>query len=341
MQTLRVNSSSKASSSSARRERAADSEKAAFLGQDFSFPDGGGGGGASTTNGSAHVPSIRIVDSTDVPSSSPPPSKRHGPMPIRQFFRAPSFLALLASFSLLSLHAATFDVLLPHLGHNPSRQGGLGIPCAWLSFAVLAGRAAAAAAIFAYLPRVVARHGVLRCYRACSALFPPLYALTPALALLAASAAAYSTSRGGAAETTAGALVAAVSAAAIAAKQLLADAAGVLVVLLSLAAAPDARSTGTLVGLMQAAALCRSLAFAAVGAATFLAENGGGAGAGEGGAGGWTVGWVNAGLWAALAATGVVGSVVAWGVKERMSVGRDFEGGRELPWEVCFEAEDI
>ncbi|KAJ9646521.1 hypothetical protein H2199_002570 [Coniosporium tulheliwenetii] len=194
-----------------------DCEKAAFLGQ--------------ANDDIANSVAIRIVDCV-----------KPEPISIGQFIQAPSLLTLLASFSLLSLHASTFDVLLPHAGHSSTQHGGMGIPCSWLEVTVL-------------LVRAIAGLVVLRTLLL---LFPAIYVLTPALAYLVACS------------TT---LTALISTASILTKHILANSAQTLVALLMLNAAPDAFSAGTIVGLMQVASLFKALAVAVSGASFYLSDD--------------------------------------------------------------------
>jgi MFS family permease len=140
-----------------------DCEKAAFLTRD-----------SSDTN-------ITLVDLVARPE----------PIKIAQFLQAPSFVVLLSSFCLLSLHAATFDVLLPHLGHSDSQHGGMGIPCEWLSIVVMIVRGIAGVTIFFAIPYAIQKYGLVQLYRSVSLLFPAMYIVTPLLALLASSCVAF------------------------------------------------------------------------------------------------------------------------------------------------------
>jgi len=261
-----------------------DCEKAAFL----TAPD-------------ADIPAISVVDFV-----------RPEPISISQFLKAPSFLVLLSSFSLLSLHASTFDVLLPHLGHSSSEHGGMGIPCEWLGLAVVVVRGLAAVAILLTISQAVEKFGLLKLYRAISALFPAIYIITPLLAVLAA----FSSS-----------LVTVVSVVSIFVKHTLTGGASVLVILLVLNTTPDAFSAGTVVGMMQIASLFRALAVAVSGASFYLSTE-------------FSVASTNYALWTCLALFGVAGAAMAWFVRERPSVERDFPS-EVLCWETCFDAAEL
>lgn len=230
-----------------------------------------------------------------------------GPITITQFMQAPSLLVLLSSFCLLSLHAATFDVLLPHLGHSSTQHGGMGIPCEWLGIVVLVMRGIAAMAIFALIPTMMEKHGLLRLYRIVSLLFPSVYIITPLLALL----------------VTCAGVAPALSMFAILTKHILASGAFVLVVLLVLNTTPDAFSAGTVIGMMQVASLFKAFAVTVSGASYYISSD-------------VSVPVTNFALWTCLALLGAAGAVCAWFVKERPSVGLDFKG-EVLKWESVYE----
>lgn len=263
-----------------------DCEKAAFLGQALS-------------DDSSDVPSIRIVDFT-----------RPEPISVGQFLQAPSLIVLMCSFSLLSLHASSFDVVLPHLGHSSSRHGGMGLPCDWLGLILLAVRAVAGGIILHAMPKIIERFGLLRPFRSCALFFPALYIITPLLAFVAMCSIP---------------VTAVISSAAIMIKHLLAGGAQVLVILLMLNVAPDAFSAGTVIGLMQAASLFKALAVAVSGASFYLSTD-------------FSISATNYALWTSLAVFGAAGAGLAWFVRERPSVERDFPA-EVLCWETCFDAE--
>jgi hypothetical protein len=261
-----------------------DCEKAAFLNQ-----------------GLISESTIHIVDSDFV---------RPEPISINSFLQAPSLLVLLSSFSLLSLHASTFDTLLPHLGHSSTQHGGMGIPCNWLGITVLAVRAIAGVFVLHTIPLAVEKMGLLRPYRALSMLFPAVYIITPLLAAIVAFSPP---------------LTAFFSTASILVKHALAGSASVLVGLLVLNTTPDTFSAGTVVGLMQVANLFKALAVAVSGASFYLSND-------------FSVATTNYALWTSLALFGAVGAALAWFVRERPSVERDFPA-EVLYWETCFDAE--
>ncbi|KAF1975823.1 hypothetical protein BU23DRAFT_68410 [Bimuria novae-zelandiae CBS 107.79] len=261
-----------------------DCEKAAFLSENDS-----------------DAPRIAVIDFV-----------RPEPITINQFMQVPSFLVLLASFSLLALHAATFDVVLPHLGHQSSQEGGMGLPCQWLGLTVLVVKGVAGITIKHVIPTAIEKFGLLKLYRSTSLLFPTIYIITPLLALAAASA------------CTNG-FVALTSAIGLLAKHVLTGGATVLVALLVLNTTPDAYSAGTVVGIMQIANLFEALAVAVSGVSFYLSD-------------GLSVSTANLALWTCLALFGSCGAALAYFVRERPSVERDFPS-EVLCWETCFDAD--
>jgi MFS family permease len=237
-------------------------------------------------------------------------SARPEPIKIAQFLQAPSFIVLLSSFCLLSLHAATFDVLLPHLGHSDTQHGGMGIPCAWLSIVVLIVRGIAGIIISFAIPYASQKLGLVKLYRLVSMLFPAIYVLTPLLALLASSCAAF---------------VPVVSMLSILVKHTLTNGAVVLVALLVLNTTPDAFSAGTAVGMMQVASLFKAFAVAVSGTSYYFSND-------------VSMATTNLALWTVLALFGIVGAALAWFVRERPSVEMDWPS-EVLCWEMCFDAD--
>lgn len=257
-----------------------DCEKAAFLTRD------------------SHDTNITLVDVA-----------RPEPIKIAHFLQAPSFVVLLCSFCLLSLHAGTFDVLLPHLGHSSTQHGGMGIPCDWLSIVVLIVRAIAGLIICFAVPYAMQRYGLVKLYRSVSLLFPATYVITPLLALLA----------------TCSAFISVVSIFSILIKHTLTNGATVLVALLVLNTTPDAFSAGTAVGMMQVASLFKAFAVAVSGTSYYFSDD-------------LSVQTTNFALWTCLGLFGAVGAGLAWFVRERPSVEKDFPS-EVLCWETCFDAD--
>jgi MFS family permease len=259
-----------------------DCEKAAFLTRD-----------SSDTN-------VTLVDIAAHPE----------PMKFAHFLQAPSFVVLLSSFCLLSLHAATFDVLLPHLGHSDTQHGGMGIPCDWLSIVVLIVRAMAGAIVAFAIPYAIQKYGLVKLYRSVSLMFPTIYIGTPVLALLASNCAA---------------LVPVASVLSIMIKHTLTNGAVVCVALLVLNTTPDAFSAGTAVGMLQIASLFKAFAVAVSGTSYYFSDD-------------MSVQTTNLALWSCLAVLGAVGAGLAWYVKERPSVEMDWPS-EVLRWEMCFDAD--
>ncbi|KAF2025821.1 MFS general substrate transporter [Setomelanomma holmii] len=257
-----------------------DCEKAAFLTRD------------------SHDTNITLVDLA-----------RPEPMKIAHFLQAPSFVVILSSFCLLSLHAATFDVLLPHLGHSSTQHGGMGIPCDWLSMVVLLVRGIAGLLICFAVPYAIQKYGLVKLYRSISLLIPAIYIITPIIALLA----------------TCSAFVSIVSILSILVKHTLTNGATVLVALLVLNTTPDAFSAGTAVGMMQVASLFKAFAVAVSGTSYYFSND-------------LSIQTTNFALWTCLALFGVVGAGLAWFVRERPSVEKDFPS-EVLCWETCFDAD--
>jgi MFS family permease len=234
---------------------------------------------------------------------------RPEPITIAQFLQAPSLMVLLSSFCLLSLHASTFDVLLPHLGNSSTEHGGMGIPCDMLNFVVLAVRAIAGMVILYAIPYTTEKYGLLKLYRSISAFFPATYILTPLLAFV----------------VTCASLAPIISVLSIFSKHLLTGSATVLVALLVLNTTPDAFSAGTVVGMMQVASLFKAFAVAVSGTSYYFSDD-------------VSVQTTSLALWTCLALFGIVGAGLAWYVRERPSVEKDFPS-EVLCWETCFDAD--
>lgn len=271
-----------------------DSEKASFL---------------APPRPSTDSLNITIIEALNDDAATPLPSR----LSTYHLLTAPSVTLTLASYALLSLHSSTFETLLPHLGHTASHAAGLGIPCAWLQPVLLAVKVLAATRILTLVPRLVARVGLLPTYRRTSLAFPALYALVPLLALAVHATGA------------APAVAATTSTLALLLHTTLAGAAHVLALLLIMSAAPDAASTGAVVGVVAVAELFKALAVAVTGLTYYL-------GAGHG------VLAVHAALWAALCGLAGAGAAVAWRLRETPRVGADIPQ-ECLVWEGMFDRE--
>lgn len=272
-----------------------DCEKAAFLGQSFQ-------------NDSQDSLAISIVDALKDDAAAPLPSH----ISISQLLTAPSVLTLLASFSALSLHSSTFDVLLPHLGHNATHDIGLGISCTWLQPIMLVLKIVAASSIL-FLPSLVNRIGLVHLYRRISVVFPALYVVLPLVALAATSC--------GDSAILAGIF----SVLATLAKTILASAAQVLVLLLVLSMASDASSTGTLIGVVFIAEMFKALAVGISGISYFLSDE-------------YSMLAVNGALWSALATIALLGAIITLRLREKPRVGTDLPE-EAFVWQGMFDVE--
>lgn len=272
-----------------------DCEKATFLGQ-------------SHANDSSESLTISIIDALNDDAAAPRPSY----LSISQLLTAPSVLVLLASFSVLSLHSSTFEILLPHLAHTASHQGGLGIPCAWLTTVVTVVKIVAAVRILHFVPLIVNKVGILPVYRRISAVFPVFYVVIPLIGLAVNAA-------GGSPMISA-----TFNTIAMLAKTTLAGAAQVLVLLLVLNAAPDASSTGTVIGVVSISELFKALAVGASGVSFYLSND-------------YSMVVVNGSLWAALAFIAILGAGVTWKLRESPRVGTDIPE-ECLVWQDMFDA---
>jgi hypothetical protein len=108
------------------------------------------------------------------------------------------------------------------------------------------------------------------------------------------------------------------------AKTTLAGAAQVLVLLLVLNAAPDASSTGTVIGVVSISELFKALAVGASGVSYYLSND-------------YSMVVVNGSLWAALASVAIVGAAVTWKLRESPRVGADIPE-ECLFWQDMFDA---
>ncbi|KAK0961432.1 hypothetical protein LTS01_020358 [Friedmanniomyces endolithicus] len=275
-------------------EEARDCEKVAFLGQ-------------SLPNNSDE--SLTLMEVLNEKAATLLPSR----LTTSQLLTAPSVLVLLASYATLSLHSTTFDILLPHISHTKSHDGGLGLPCSWLSTIKLVIAFCAAARILKFVPHVIERVGLLKMYGRMSWAFPVLYTIIP-LAGLAASS-----------DRVAPAVAAVVSVLAMLVKATLAGAAQVLVLLLILSAAPDAQSTGTTIGVLSIAELFKASAVGVSGISYYLSSA-------------YSMQVVNGSLWAALAVTALAGAMVTRKLRETPRVGTDIPEAC-LVWRGMFDSE--
>jgi hypothetical protein len=273
------------------------SEKAAFLNESMSDED------------DDESLNISIIEALNDDAAAPLPSR----IGINQLLTAPTVMILLASYSILSLHSSTFEVLLPHLGHTSSNEGGMGVSCTWLQPITAVVTVLAAVRISRLVPFIVSKVGLLTMYRRVSFIFPVLYTLVPALGFAISSVIGLS------------AVSAFISVAAMYLKATLAGAAQVLVLLLVLSAAPDAFSTGTVVGIISIAELFKALAVAASGLSYYLSDD-------------YGMIVVNSSLWTALVLVAVIGTAVTWKLRETPRVGADIPE-ECLVWQDVFDLE--
>ena len=270
----------------------ANSEKAAFLGQ-------------SVSEDEDESLNISIIEALQDDAATPLPSK----IGVGQLLTAPTMIILLASYSLLSLHSSIFDILLPHIGHTASNEGGLGLPCEWLQPVTTVVAILAAIRISRLVPFVVQRVGLLPMYRRASFAFPMLYAVIPLIGFAVGASGGSNT------------VSAIISTIAMYIKTTLAGTAQVLVLLLVLSAAPDAFSTGTVLGIISISELFKALAVGASGLSYYLSDS-------------YSLLVVNVALWLALVVTALVGIGVTWNLRETPRVGTD------IP-EHCFVWQDV
>lgn len=226
---------------------------------------------------------------------------------------APSVLVLLASFAILSLHSSTFDLLLPQLGHTDSHEAGMGIACDWLPLVIVIVQALAGLRVMKLVPEIVRKTGLLPIYRRISLSFPLLYTVVPLVGILTAL-------------IDVPAIVSAIiSVITLSFKTVLADTAQVLMLLLVLSAAPDATSTGTVIGVVSVAQLFKALAMGITGTSYYLSDD-------------YSVVAVNGSLWTSLIAVALVGSFLTWKLRVTPRVGADIPESC-LTWQGVFNVE--
>ena len=252
---------------------------------------------------------ITIIEALKDDAAAPLPSK----IGLSQMLTAPTVLILLASYSLLSLHSLTFEIVLPHIGYTATHNGGMGIPCSWLHPITTLVTVLAAIRISRLVPWVVGRVGLLTMYRRTSLAFPVLYAIVPLVGLIVSVTGASNI------------ISAIVSTIGMYIKITLAGAAQVLALLLVLSAAPDAFFTGTVVGVISISELFKALAVGASGIGYYLSDD-------------YSLAIVNGALWATLVVTALIGVGVTWKLRETPRVGTDVPA-ECLRWEGMFDSE--
>ena len=235
-----------------------------------------------------------------------PASAALEPIEFSAIVQARSLMIILAAYSFLTLHSASFDQLLPLLGNASTDTAGLGLPCSFTPLIVVLAAVAAAAVVCRWCPAAVARLGLLPLFRACCFVFPLLYAAAPLLSKLA---------RGSQLGLMAAALVS------VFVKTLATGCAQTLVAILVTNASPDPYSLATIMGFVQCASGVRSLAVAGTAVAYAVGS----------GVSVWTT---NVGLWGTMAGVGAVGAAAAWFVRDHPTVS-DYSAS--LKWEVCYD----
>ncbi|KAI9709321.1 MAG: hypothetical protein M1820_003441 [Bogoriella megaspora] len=266
-------------------------------------------------------PAISVVDFDQNPSSVP------GPFALFQLLRAPSLITLLVSISFFALHMSAFDILIPSIILTVGDQK---LSCSMFSLLNLASRLAAGYLTTRVLLPALSRRdttntkssSLISEYRILALVGPAIYILTAITAgLLPASSPAFLTHT--------------VTTLLLFLRHTFEALLIAFVVLLTLSASPDAFSTGSVTGLVSLASLLRGFSCAAVGAGFWVSEEYkldflqvGGHGAGPGAA-----------LWLGMILIGLVGGLVARAVKEGVSVGEDFEGGKGLKWVGVWDVE--
>jgi hypothetical protein len=163
------------------------------------------------------------------------------------------------------------------------------------------------------VPFVVNKVGLLQMYRRTTVIFPIVYSIVPLVALVVSASGTFP------------GISAWFSVFATYVKTILTGIAEILVLLLVLSAAPDAFSTGTVLGVVSISKLFKALAVGLSGISYYLS-------------GRHSLMLMTVSTWAALAVAGVVGAVVALQVRETPRVGTDIPE-ECLVWEGIFDSE--
>lgn len=251
--------------------------------------------------------SISIIEALH-DDAAPRPSE----IGITQLLTAPTVIILLASYSILSLHSLTFEVVLPHIAYTASNQEGMGLPCKWIEMITTVVTILAAIRISRLVPSVVDKVGLLTMFRKISFAFPILYAVIPLLGFAVGVIGASTI------------LLAFINVVAMYVTTTLAGAAKVLVLLLVLSAAPDAFSTGTVAGVISISELFKALAVGASGLGYYLSSD-------------YCMMAINGSLWTALVLTASVGVIVTSNLREKPRVGTDIPEDC-LVWQDVFDS---
>lgn len=189
----------------------------------------------------------------------------------------------------------------------------MGISCDWLPLVIVIVQALAGLRVMKLVPEIVRKIGLLPIYRRISLSFPLLYTVVPLVGILTAL-------------IDVPAIVSAiVSVITLSLKTVLADTAQVLMLLLVLSAAPDATSTGTVIGVVSVAQLFKALAMGITGTSYYLSDD-------------YSVVAVNGSLWTSLIAVALVGSFLTWKLRVTPRVGADIPESC-LTWQGVFNVE--
>lgn len=239
-------------------------------------------------------------------------SEKPKPLSFTTAIRAPSLLILLTSFSFLTIHSSIYDTLLPLLATTMTEEGGIDLSCTFMLVGTLTATLLAAVITCTLLPRAAtSRLGVLGLYRLTTWAFPMILVLTPLMFMI-------TTSDTSTARATSTAIVAYLS---LALKSMTTTFSQTLVIILVTNASPDAFSLGSIMGLLHSTNAVRGFAVAGTAIAWLMAPG--------------TLG-TRIALWVSCLIVALGGAGLAWFVKERARVNRDWMSG-VLKWEVCYE----
>ncbi|KAI5782113.1 hypothetical protein FPQ18DRAFT_397782 [Pyronema domesticum] len=236
-----------------------------------------------------------------------PHNDKLAPIALSEILRSRSLMIILAAYLPLLPPLRIFRPTPPPPRNSPTKLGGLGLPCSFISLVVFFASLAAGLVIWFSSPRAIKKLGLLPSFRAACWVLPAIYFLTPLLSKLA--------------RESQPAIIAS-SVFSIFAKTLVTGAVKTLVLVVVTNSSPDPYSLATIMGAMELAGHVRALAVLGTGAAWWLAEDLG-------------RGWTNYGLWATILGVSIFGAGVAHLVRDRPYV-RDYEGS--LRWEVCYDS---
>lgn len=234
------------------------------------------------------------------------------PLSFTTAIRAPSLLILLTSFSFLTIHSSIYDTLLPLLATTSTEEGGIALNCSFMLIGTLTATLLAAIVTCVLLPRAASsRLGVLGLYRLTTWAFPMILVLSPLMFMITSSDSS-------AAREISTSVVTYVS---LVLKSTTTTFSQTLVVILVTNASPDSFSLGSIMGLLHSTNAVRGFAVAGTVIAWLMAPG--------------TLG-TRIALWSSCVIVALGGAGLAWFVKERARVNRDWMAG-VLKWEVCYE----